>query len=66
MNCEITDYSTVLMPFGKYKGKTIEDIADIKSSNGFEKGKDYLRWLLEKVPLRSNILQEAIEHYLEE
>ena len=66
MNCEIVDYSTVLMPFGKYKGKRIEDIASIKSNTGFEKGKDYLRWLLEKIPLRSHILQEAIEHYLEE
>ena len=66
MNCEITDYSNVLMPFGKYKGKTIEDIADIKSSNGFEKGKDYLRWLLENISLKSQILQEAIEHYLDE
>jgi uncharacterized protein (DUF3820 family) len=66
MNCEITDYSNVLMPFGKYKGKRIKEIAEIKSSNGFEKGKDYLRWLLEKIPLRSHILQESIEYYLDE
>ena len=66
MNCEITDYSAVIMPFGKYKCKTIHQIVEIKSSGGFGKGKDYLQWLLDKVPLRSETLKETIVHYLEE
>jgi uncharacterized protein (DUF3820 family) len=66
MNCEIIDYSTVIIPFGKYKGKKVQEVAEIKSSKGFETGKDYLKWLKEKIPIRSKKLEEAIDLYLEE
>ena len=38
-------YKAVVMPFGRYKGKKIYQIVNIKDGNGFELGKEYLTWV---------------------
>ena len=57
-------YQSVVMPFGKYKGKKIYDIAKIKDGNGFELGKAYLTWLNENIPITNELLEETIVFYI--
>ena len=58
-------YKSVVMPFGRYKGKKIYDIASIKDGNGFDLGKNYLRWVSEHVPIKNKLLEETIDFYIE-
>ena len=57
-------YKPVVMPFGRYKGRQIYDIAKIKDGNGFELGKEYLKWIMENVELKNQLLEETIDFYI--
>ena len=57
-------YKAAVMPFGRYKGKKIYQIANIKDGNGFELGKEYLKWIMENVELKNQLLEETIDFYL--
>ena len=58
-------YKAVVMPFGRYKGKKIYQIAKIKDGNGFELGKSYLKWISENIEITNQLLEETINFYLE-
>ena len=53
-------YKAVAMPFGRYKGKKIYQIANIKDGNAFEIGKQYLTWISENVDIKNQLLEETI------
>ena len=57
-------YKSVVMPFGRYKGKKVYDIASIKDGNGFELGKNYLMWVNENVQITNKLLEETIDFYI--
>lgn len=42
----------MIMPFGDYKGKDLEDIPS-----------DYLLWIIDKVTLNDELVEEAEEEY---
>jgi len=58
-------YKSVVMPFGRYKGKKVYDIASIKDGNGFELGKNYLMWVNENVQITNKLLEETIDFYID-
>ena len=58
-------YKSVVMPFGRYKGKKVYDIASIKDGNGFELGKNYLIWVSENVQITNKLLEETIDFYID-
>ena len=57
-------YKAVVMPFGRYKGKKIYQIANIKDGNGFELGKEYLIWVSENIEIKNPLLEETIDFYI--
>jgi uncharacterized protein (DUF3820 family) len=57
-------YQSVVMPFGKYKGKKIYDIVKIKDVNGLESGKAYLTWVNENITITNELLEETIVFYI--
>ena len=57
-------YKSVVMPFGRYKGKKVYDIASIKDGNGFELGKNYLIWVNENFQITNKLLEETIDFYI--
>ena len=59
-------YKAAVMPFGRYKGKRIYQIAAIKDGNGHEIGKEYLKWMMENVETKNAFLEETIAFYLDE
>ena len=65
MKLKSIKYKAVVMPFGRYKGKAIYDIATIKDGNGFELSKNYLRWISENVHIKNKLLEETIDFYIE-
>ena len=56
-------YKDVRIPFGKYKGNTIYDIAVLKDRYYMPVGKKYLKWVLENVEIKNALLKECIEFY---
>ncbi len=57
-------YKAVVMPFGRYKGKKIYEIASIKDGNGFKIGIAYLTWVSENIPIKNDLLEETIDFYI--
>ena len=57
-------YKAVVMPFGRYKGRKIFDIASLKDGNGFELGKNYLMRVNENVQITNKLLEETIDFYI--
>lgn len=55
-------YKNVVMPFGKYKGMSIYNIAMHKDRHE-QVGKNYLRWVLKNVEIKDKLLKEVIEFY---
>ena len=57
-------YKAVVMPFGRYKGKKIYQIVNMKDGNGFELGKEYLIWVSENIEIKNPLLEETIDFYI--
>ena len=56
-------YKDVKMPFGKYKGIKLYDIAQIHDSYYFYEGQHYLTWVSSNMEIKNDLLKEAIEFY---
>ncbi len=56
-------YRNVILPFGKYKGKTIYSVATKKDNYHGYPGKEYLKWVSKNVDIKDKLLKEAVEFY---
>ena len=56
-------YKNIKIPFGKYKGSTIYDIAVLKDRYYMPIGKKYLKWVSENCDIKDKLLKEAVEFY---
>jgi uncharacterized protein (DUF3820 family) len=53
-------YKDVKMPFGKYKGIRLYDIAQIHDRYYFFEGQHYLKWASDNTSMNNDLLKEAI------
>ena len=56
-------YKAVIMPFGKYKGWLIYDMAQYKDRHATPIGQNYLKWVSKNVEITNPLLKAVIEFY---
>ena len=56
-------YKDVVIPFGKYKGSRVYDIAVLKDRYYMPIGKTYLKWVSDNVEIKDKVLKKCIEFY---
>ena len=63
MSIKYDKLKKVLIPFGKFKGKTISSVSELSDRRYGNIGKQYLRWVMNNVEINNDLVKEAVEFY---